>query len=96
MIEESSFYQMVLEKGIEKGIERGVEKGVETGRLEEARRNVRRVLALRFPSVGEIPELDSIGDADRLEQLLDAVVTAKDPKAAKSAIQRFTRRKRIH
>ena len=37
MLEESSFYQMILEKGYT------------TGRIEEAKRNLRRILSLRFP-----------------------------------------------
>ncbi len=79
MIEESSFYQMVLEKGIEKGIE--------TGRLEEAKRIVRRVQALRFPSLGNLPELDALDDPDQIEKLADVVATAEDPQAVRSAIQ---------
>ena len=84
MIEESSFYQMILEKGIEKGIE----KGLQAGRLEQARRNVRRVLALRFPEIGDWPALDSITDVERLEGLSEALLTAMDPEAARTALER--------
>ncbi len=103
MIEESSFYQMILEKGIakgiamglEKGVEEGVEKrivegvekGMEAGRLEEARRSVRLVLGLRFPVLRDLPEVDSINDPDRLEKLLEAIVLAKDLESVRSAVQ---------
>ena len=123
MIEESSFYRMVLEKGMEKGIQRGMEKGIEkgiekgmekgiekgiqkgmekglekgmekgieTGRIEEARRNLRRVLALRFPALGDLPELDAIQDPGRLEKLLDVVVTARDPGSVRAAVQKHSK-----
>ena len=83
MIEESSFYQMILEKGIEKGIEKGREQS-----LEVARRSVRRILAVRFPEIGDWPKLESLTDIERLESLSEALLTAKDHDAARAALER--------
>ncbi len=84
MIEESSFYQMILEKGMEKGMEQGVERG----RLEAARRFMRRILAARFPGLETSPEIDTVTNPDRLEALLDEVLSVRDPDAARAAISR--------
>jgi len=86
-LEESSYYQMILEKGMEKGIEKGIEKGMQTGRLEEARRVLRRLLALRFPGLETLPELDAVASPERIESLLEAIVTAGDAEAARAAIR---------
>ena len=72
MIEESSFYQMILEKG----------------RLDEARRSVRRILTVRFPEIGDWPKLESVTDIERLESLSEALLTAKDSEAARAALER--------
>ena len=103
MIEESSFYQMIIEKGVAKGMEKGITKGIErgmekglargrrVGRLDEARRNLRRILALRFPQIQSLPELNALKDLGRIEALLDALVTAKDARSARAAIQGVVR-----
>jgi len=104
MLEESSYYQMILEKGIEKGIERGIERGIEkgiekgiergidkgiaAGRIEEGRRMLRRLLVLRFPGLESLPEIDTITDPERIEGLLEAVVTAPDAETARAAVRR--------
>jgi len=85
-LEESSYYQMILEKGMEKGIEKGIAKGMQSGRLEEARRVLRRLLALRFPGLETLPELDAITSPERIESLLEAIVTAGGAEAARAAI----------
>ena len=71
MLEESSYYQMIIE----------------TGRLKEARKVLHRLLALRFPALAEHPDLGRITQLDRLEDLLEAVVTAQDENAAGAAIR---------
>lgn len=90
-LEESSYYQMILEKGMEKGIEKGIAKGIakgmQTGRLEEARRVLRRLLVLRFPGLETLPELDAVTSPERIESLLEAIVTASDAEAARAAIR---------
>ncbi len=95
MLQESSTYQMILEKGMKKGIKQGIEKGIEkgieqgryAGRIEEARRNLQRVLALRFPELSRLRELDAIDDPVRLETLLEAAVTARSPAAVCSLVR---------
>ena len=106
ILKESAFYQMILEegmeKGLEKGIERGIEKGIEqglekglekgiaAGRIEEARRNARLVAAIRFPSLGQLPELGSISDPERLEALIERLLLAEGEEAARAAILQVT------
>ena len=51
-LEESSFYQMILEKGTEVGRVEGLEVGL----VEGTRRAVRLVAGLRFPALGNLPE----------------------------------------
>jgi hypothetical protein len=99
IIEQSWFYQEILEKGmkdgiqkgIEKGIvqgiERGIEQGVIAGRLEELRRVLRRVVSMRFSELGNLPELDAVKDPDRLESLHDRLIVANNPEQALAAIQ---------
>ena len=89
MIEESSFYQMVIEQGMEKGIEQGMEKGIQQGRLEGARRIIRYATTVQFPELGPLPELDAVTDLERLETLLRELLTAPDPEAARAAIGRL-------
>lgn len=79
MLQDSSYYQMILEKGMEKGIEEGS--------VTEARRVLRLVLSLRFPGLEGAPELDAITERERLEALLAAVVTAADREGAGAVIR---------
>ncbi len=81
MIEESSFYQMVLEKG--------VEKGMSAGRVQEARRLLRLVLDQRFPGL-EVPNaVEALNDPDRLEGLIKDLLAAPDAGSARSILQRL-------
>ncbi len=88
MLQDSSYYQMILEKGRRDGIEKGIKKGIEKGSVAEARRALRLVLSLRFPGLEGAPELEAITERERLEALLAAVVTAADREGAGAAIRR--------
>ncbi len=87
MLEESSYYQMVLEKGMEKGIEKGIQKGIQKGTVAEAQKNLRLILGVRFPGLETIAEIDLIQDARQLEQLLVEAVTASDRDRLAAAIR---------
>jgi len=93
IIEDSSFYQMVLEKGIEKGVEKGIEKGieqgVEQGRLEEAGRLLHLILTTRFPGLETLLDPGAFTEAARLESLIAEIVAAPNREAVRAAIERF-------
>ncbi|MBI4569347.1 MAG: Rpn family recombination-promoting nuclease/putative transposase [Planctomycetes bacterium] len=78
-MEESSYYQMVIERGMEKGTERGMEKGMEKGqvegRLTEARRIIVRLgsRTLGAPSDEVRARIEHAADIDRLEALLESL-----------------------
>ena len=86
MIEESSFYQMILEKGTEVGRVEGRVEGLEVGLVEGTRRAVRLVAGLRFPALGNLPELDTITQTAPLEELLKQLVLTPDEDAARLAV----------
>ncbi len=81
-IRESASFQMILDEGFEKGIEKGIEKG----RVEEARKTLSLILALRFPALVSLVEMEKLADAGRLEDLLKQVVMASDEDTARQAI----------
>ena len=54
----------------------------------EARRFMRRILAARFPGLETSPEIDTLTNPDRLETLLDEILSVRDPDTARAAIRR--------
>ena len=73
MMQESPFYELILQRGKELGIEQGIEQGS----LENCIKNILSVLTERFPlsdtePVAEV--LESIQDLDRLSKLLRIAV----------------------
>ncbi|MBI1788950.1 MAG: Rpn family recombination-promoting nuclease/putative transposase [Acidobacteria bacterium] len=87
IIKESIFYQMILEEGVEKGLREGILKGRQEGRFREVRHFIRRYAAIRFPALGDLPQLDDQSDLERLEALFDRVVLAESEDAAREAIR---------
>ena len=86
-MQESPFYEIVLqrgieqgiERGIEQGIERGIERGIEQGARETGIKNILAVLKTRFPESDTRPvavNLEAICDITRLDQLLNAALLA--------------------
>jgi hypothetical protein len=71
-MKESSFYQMILEEGEAKGVAKGEAKG----QLKEARRILLRQGERRFgpPDQGTLASLESIGQTERIEELLDRLL----------------------
>lgn len=80
IVRESSYSKKLLREGMEKG------------RLDEARRNVRKVAQLRFTNLGILPDLDSIANPAILEALLDHLILAPDAGAARVAIDQIMKR----
>lgn len=75
-----------LARGLEKGLATGLAKGQDEGKLAEARRSVRRILAKRFPAVPIPQALDSLTDLEQLHNLADQALTAADEAQARAAL----------
>ena len=80
ILEESSTYQWILEKGLVKGEAIGKEKGEVKGEANEARKLVLRLGTKRFgppsPAVGAA--LQAATDRERLERLAERTLDAVD------------------
>lgn len=96
IVRESSYYKKILregmEKGVEKGMAKGIAKGIIRGRLDEARRSVKKIAKLRFSETVSLPDLDSINDPAILEELQDRLIVASDATAARLAIDQIVGR----
>ncbi|QED27956.1 hypothetical protein FRD01_12055 [Microvenator marinus] len=76
------FKAEAFEKGIEEGVEKGIEKGIEKGKEEGLRASVLRVAKARGLSLSQkhLEILEGCHDQHRLEQWLEAIVSAEDSK----------------
>ena len=71
-MQESPFYESVLQRGIVRGREEGIELGERRGARQTSIENALNILSVRFPSVDVNAlkdELEAIDDLDRLKQL---------------------------
>jgi predicted transposase YdaD len=78
-----------IASGMAKGMEEGVKHGVEQGRVDEARRVIRTFVSVRFPALGDLPELDHVADAGRLEEFMRDLFAADTADAAAAAASKF-------
>jgi predicted transposase YdaD len=69
--------------------ENAIASGTARGRVEEARRLIRTLVALRFPSLGDLPQLDRVADAGRLEELMRELILADSLEPAAAAVARI-------
>jgi predicted transposase YdaD len=69
--------------------ENAIASGTARGRVEEARRLIRTLVALRFPSLGDLPQLDRVADAGRLEELMRDLILADSLEPAAAAVARI-------
>ena len=80
IVNQSSVYQMIIERGREQGIERGIEQGKELGAKEVAIEHILDLLDRRF-NVSTAPiltsSLEAIDDLQQLRQLFHAALEAK-------------------
>ncbi len=67
-----------MQKGIEQGMQKGIEQGMQKGRLDESHRLLLRLAQRRFNKVDPAmaSALRTITDLDRLERMVDAILTA--------------------
>jgi predicted transposase YdaD len=90
LMRESSFLKPLIEvwekESRERGAAEGLAKGQDEGKLAEARRSVRHILAKRFPAVAIPPSLDSLTDLDQLHEIADQALAAADEEQARTAL----------
>ena len=78
-----------IASGMATGMAKGMAQGIEQGRIDEARRMIRTFVGIRLPGLGNLPELDAVSDAGRLEGLMRDLVEADSPEAAEAAAAKF-------
>ena len=79
IMQESPFYEVVLQRGITRGIEQGIEQGIARGARETTIKNILTVLDTRFPESdtrSAATALAAILDRERLDQLLNTALVA--------------------
>lgn len=94
LMRQSSFLKPLIEvwekesreRGAAEGHASGLAKGQDEGKLAEARRSVRQILAKRFPTVPIPATLEALTDLDQLHNLADQALTAADEKQARAAL----------
>ena len=72
-MQESTVYQMIIERGIERGIEQGIEQGRQLGAKEFAIDNILNLLNNRFKvnvAATLTPSLEAIDDLDNFRILI--------------------------
>ncbi len=71
-MQESPFYEHVMERGKEQGIVQGIEQGIVQGARQTSIESTLAILNERFPTA-DVPAvrsvLEAIGDLDRLKRL---------------------------
>ncbi len=83
-LENSTTYQLILEKGIAQGIpvgvKQGITQGISRGRTEEAQAMILRLGAKRFgpASADTDAAVRAITDHERLERIAERVLDATD------------------
>ena len=90
-MQESPFYQLVvqrgvergieqgIERGIEQGIERGIEQGIEQGETQAKQTAVLKLLNHRFAPLPQalITQIQAIRNTERLDALFEQVLAAE-------------------
>ena len=72
IMQESPFYERIIQRGIERGIEQGIERGIEQGARATTVENTLAILTARFSNADVKAvklALEAITDLDRLKQL---------------------------
>ncbi len=77
-LEESTTYQLILNKGITQGVAQGINQGVAQGRAEEARGLLLRLATRRFGTAPANAEqtILAISDLERLERMIERISEA--------------------
>ena len=80
IVNESSVYQMIIERGVEQGVQRGIEQGKQLGAKEYAIERILAFLNRRFNvSMAQTlaPSLEAINDLEHLSQLMHEAAEAE-------------------
>ena len=90
IMQESPFYEHVIERGKEQGIEQGIERGIERGAKETTIENIVLCLDTRFEANTAAtlkPTLAAIDDLPRLKQLLQAAIQTQSLETFMTALK---------
>jgi predicted transposase YdaD len=83
------FIRELEENAAASGLAKGIEQGIERGRVEEARRLIRTCVALRFPALGDLPQLNRLTDPEPLEDLMRDLIAADSLESATAAVAKI-------
>ena len=70
----------------QEGLEEGRAEGQAKGKAEGVVKAIRIALQKKFPMLGAIAELDSVQGPEALDELLSAILEARSPEEARSAL----------
>ena len=70
----------------QEGLEEGRAEGQAKGKAEGVVRAIRIALQKKFPMLGAVAELDSVQRPEALDELLSAILEARSPEEARSAL----------
>lgn len=84
--EATGLFKKAEAKALAKGEEEGRARGQAEGRIEGERKLLRIGLRAKFPTLENLPEIDSISSLDKLEFLMETLFHATDAQAMHDAI----------
>ena len=94
LMQESPFYEHVLQQGVEQGVEQGIAQGVEQGIAQGARQmsieSILLILTERFPDAdvpAVQPVLETIADLNRLRELNRNALSTKSFRAFREELE---------
>ena len=78
-MQESPFYEHVMERGIEQGMERGMERGMEQGQVLAKRDAILKLLQRRFEDVPEslVSHITALHHISQLDALFEKALEAE-------------------
>lgn len=80
----------LVEHGVQQGIEKGIEKGLDQGRAAATRRHIRQLLQWRNAGLSaQVDWLQEVTDPDKLDNLFDALLAARDESQLTAALKAF-------
>ena len=79
IMQESPFYEQVMQRGIAQGDEQGYQRGITQGEFRTKQDDVIKLLTHQFPETSDtvVEEIREIKEFSRLDTLFDQILTAK-------------------
>ena len=78
-MQESPFYEQVMQRGIAQGDEQGYQRGITQGEFRTKQDDVIKLLTHQFPEISDtvVEEIREIKEFSRLDTLFDQILAAK-------------------